>query len=415
MNFLFIHQNFPGQFCHLASELAEQGHQVVALGINEADKNKPLSDKVKHIRYKLGRGSTKDIHQLASEVETKVIRGEACAHACNQLKEKGFTPDLIYGHPGWGELLFVKTVYPDVPLVCFQEYFYNEEGYDANFDMEFATDRNWQVKSQMIMKNAYLYLTLEQSDWNVSPTHFQAGTYPDKWKSKFSVIHDGVNVKVAAPAKEAISVKLKDGTVLSAKSKVITFINRRLEPYRGFHSFVRSIPQIQKQNPDAHIVIIGGDKGTSYGAPCPKGEWKEHFLKEIEGDYDKSKVHFTGQVKHDSFIKFMQITSCHVYLTYPFVLSWSLLEAMACEAPIIGSNTAPVQEVVQHGVNGMIVDFFSPTDIAQNVTNILNNPSLARAYGKNARQTILDKYTLDDCLDKQINLIKMLVGNNIPV
>ena len=414
MNFLFIHQNFPGQFCHLSSELAEQGHQVIALGINQADPNKPLSDKVKHIRYKLTKGTTKGIHHLASEVETKVIRGEAVANACAQLKEKGFTPDLIYGHPGWGELLFIKTVYPDVPVVCFQEYFYNEEGYDANFDMEFATVRDWQVKSQMIMKNAYLYLTLEQSDWNVSPTHFQAGTYPDKWKHKFSIIHDGVNEKVAKPSKENISIKLKDGTTLTRKNKIITFINRRLEPYRGFHTFVRSIPHIQRQNPDAHIVIIGGDKGTSYGAPCPKGEWKEQFLKDIKGQYDPSLVHFTNTITHDTFIKFMQITSCHVYLTYPFVLSWSLLEAMACEAPIVGSNTAPVEEVIKNGSNGMIVDFFSPTDIADTVTEMIKNKPMAAAFGKNARQTILDKYTLDECLNKQLNLIKMLIGGNIP-
>jgi len=413
MNFLFIHQNFPGQFCHLASKLAEQGHQVIALGINQADPNKPLSDKVKHIRYKLTKGTTKGIHHLASEVETKVIRGEAVANTCAQLKEKGFTPDLIYGHPGWGELLFVKTVYPDVPLVCFQEYFYNEEGYDANFDMEFATVRNWNIKSQMIMKNAYLYLTLEQSDWNVSPTHFQSGTYPDKWRHKFSIIHDGIDETVAKPTKENISVKLNDETTLTRKNKIITFINRRLEPYRGFHTFVRSIPHIQRQNPDAHIVIIGADKGTSYGAPCPKGEWKEHFLKEIEGQYDPSLVHFTNMITHDSFIKFMQITSCHVYLTYPFVLSWSLLEAMGCGAPIVGSNTAPVEEVIKNGSNGMIVDFFSPTDIADSVTEMIKNKPLAEAFGKNARQTILDKYTLDECLNKQINLIKMLIGGNV--
>ena len=248
------------------------------------------------------------------------------------------------------------------------------------------------------------------------PLHtFKGGTYPDKWKNKFSIIHDGVNEKVAKPIKENISIKLKDGTTLTRKNKVITFINRRLEPYRGFHTFIRSIPHIQRQNPDAHIVIIGSEKGTSYGAPCSEGEWKDQFLKEIKGQYDPSLVHFTGTINHDSFIKFMQMTSCHVYLTYPFVLSWSLLEAMACEAPIVGSNTAPVLEIIDNGVNGMIVDFFSPTDIADSVTEMIKNKSLAQAYGKNARRTILDRYTLDDCLDKQINLIKMLIGKNIPI
>lgn len=415
MNFLFIHQNFPGQFCHLASELAEQGHQVVALGINEADKNKPLSDKVKHIRYKLGRGNTKGVHPLATEVEAKVIRAEACAAACNHLKEKGFIPDLIYGHPGWGELMFIKTVYPDVPLVCFQEYFYNEEGYDAGFDMEFAEERGWHKKSSLIMKNAYLLVTMQECDWNVSPTHFQAETYPDKWKHRFSVIHDGVNTDIAKPSKEKLFIELSDGTRLTKDSKVVTFINRRLEPYRGFHNFMRSIPYIQKQNPDTHIVIIGAQTGTSYGAKCPEGEWKDVYLKEIEGKYDPKLVHFTGTVAHDNFIKLMQLSSCHVYLTYPFVLSWSLLEAMACECPIVGSNTAPVLELIKHGHNGLIADFFSPTDIADSVTDILTSKGLALAYGKNARKTILENYKLEDCLDKQVNLIKMLTGKNMPV
>ncbi len=415
MNFLFIHQNFPGQFCHLASELAEQGHQVVALGINEADKNKPLSDKVKHIRYKLNRSTTKGIHPLASEMETKIIRAEACAAACNQLKSKGYNPDLIYGHPGWGEMLFLKTIYPDVPMVCFMEYFYGEEGYDAGFDMEFAENRDWVKKSSLIMKNAYLHLTLEQSDWNVSPTHFQQGTFPEKWKHKFSVIHDGVNVKIAKPSNENISIKLPDGAIITKKNKIVPFIDRRLEPYRGFHSFVRSIPHIQRQNPNAHIVIIGGQEGTSYGPKCPEGEWKDHFMKEIKGQYDPALVHFTGSITHDKFIKLMQMTSCHVYLTYPFVLSWSLLEAMACEAPIVGSNTAPVTELIKNGSNGMITDFFSPTDIADSVTELINNKSLSESYGKNARQTILRDYSLDDCLEKQINLIKMLTGKNIPL
>ena len=415
MNFLFIHQNFPGQFCHLASELAEQGHQVVALGINEADKNKPLSDKVKHIRYKLSRGNTKGVHPLATEVEAKVIRGEACAAACNHLKQNGFVPDLIYGHPGWGELMFIKTVYPDVPLVCFQEYFYNEEGYDSGFDMEFATERGWYKKSSLIMKNAYLLVTMQECDWNVSPTHFQAGTFPDKWKHKFSVIHDGVNTEIAKQIKEKLFVELSDGTRLTKQDKVVTFVNRRLEPYRGFHTFMRSIPHIQRKNPGTHIVIIGSQTGTSYGAKCPEGEWKDMYLKEIEGQYDPELVHFTGAVTHDNFIKLMQLSSCHVYLTYPFVLSWSLLEAMACECPIVGSNTAPVLELIKHGHNGLIADFFSPTDVSDSVTDLLNSKGLSLAYGKNARKTILENYKLEDCLEKQINLIKMLTGKNMPL
>lgn len=413
MNYLFIHQNFPGQFCHLASELAERGHQVIGLGINPADPNKPLHEKVKHIRYKLTRSSGKDTHDLSKEMEAKTIRGEACAAACNQLKSQGFTPDLIYGHPGWGEMLFLKTIWPDVPMICFQEYFYNEVGYDANFDLEFRRDRNWLVKSGLIMKNAYLYLSMEQADWNVSPTHFQANTFPEKWRSKFSVIFDGVNTQIAKPATETLRIKLKDGTKLTSKDKVITFINRRLEPYRGFHTMARAIPQIQKQNPDAHIVIMGHEKGASYGAMCPDGEWKDKFMGEIKGRYDPSLVHFTGCIPYSNFINLLQISSCHVYLTYPFVLSWSLLEAMACGCAIAGSDTAPVREMITHNVNGSLFDFFSPTGLADTVTDILQNPKLGAVYGLNARKTVLEKYQLKDCIEKQINLINMVQGKNM--
>lgn len=413
MNYLFIHQNFPGQFCHVASELAEQGHTVIGLGINSADPNKPLHEKVKHIRYKLMRSSGKDTHPLARETEAKAIRGESCAAACRELKKQGFKPDVIYGHPGWGELLFIKTIWPDVPLISFQEYFYNEHGYDANFDPEFAVERDWFQQSMLIMKNAYLYLTLEQADWNVSPTHFQAGTYPEKWKNKFSVIHDGVNVKVAKPSKQMISIKLNDGCTINSDNQVITFMNRRMEPYRGFHTFVRSIPKIQRKFPNAHIVIMGGLTGTSYGAPCEKGEWKDHFLKEIKGQYDPALVHFTGTIPYKNYIHLLQISKCHVYLTYPFVLSWSMLEAMACECPLVASDTAPVREVVTHGKDGLLFDFFSPEQLAETVGIMLKNPANGKKLGKAARQNILKNYNLDDCIQKQLTLIQMVQDNNL--
>jgi len=413
MKFLFIHQNFPGQFIHITRRLCDQGHTVVALGINPVDKNKPIHEKIQHFKYALSQGTTEKCHNLSKEVESKTIRGEGCAKACQQLKDKGFIPDIIYGHPGWGEMLFVKTIFPDTPMVCFQEYFYNEDGYDATFDPEFIGERTWQQKSGLIMKNAYLHLTLQQADWNISPTHFQAGTYPEMYRHKFSVIHDGIDVDHAKPTKEPKAIRLSDDTVLSPNDQIITFVNRRLEPYRGFHTFARAIPQIQKNNPNAKIVIVGRQKGVSYGAPCPEGEWKDMFMKEIEGKYDPSKVHFIGAIPYSAFIPLLQITKCHVYLTYPFVLSWSMIEAMSCGAPVIGSDTAPVREVIKHGHNGLLVDFFSPSDLASAVKEMLDQPNTAKIYGHNARNTVLRNYDMNECLDKQIAVLKMISSGNI--
>jgi glycosyltransferase involved in cell wall biosynthesis len=295
MRILFVHQNFPGQYVHIVQRLAQQGqHQIVALGINALDANRPLPEALQYFRYPLERGNTKGIHPLVMETETKIIRAEGCARAAEQLKAKGFTPDLICAHPGWGEALFLKAIWPDSPLLCYEEFFYRAHGFDSNFDPEFDRDWSWQEQARLNMKNAYLHLTLEQADWHVSPTHFQASSFPEHWQRRISVIHDGVDTRRAAPVANPRPLTLPDGTVLEKGQSIITFVNRSLEPYRGCHTFLRAIPDLQRQSPDARIVIVGETKGVSYGSPCPDGEWKDQFLAEIEGHYDPSGVHFAG-------------------------------------------------------------------------------------------------------------------------
>ena len=212
-----------------------------------------------------------------------------------------------------------------VPLLCYQEFFYNEFGFDSNFDPEFQDDRVWQEQAKLTMKNAYLHLTLEQADWNVSPTHFQASSFPEHWRRKISVIHDGVDLQVARPNPSPAPLTLPDGTVLEKGQSIVTFVNRCLEPYRGCHTFIRAIPELQRQHPELRLVVVGKTKGVSYGAACPDGEWGERFLAEIDGQYDPSRVHFTGPLPYSQFIPLLQLSACHVYLTYPFVMSWSLL------------------------------------------------------------------------------------------
>lgn len=409
MNILFVHNAFPGQYVHLVAALAAQGgHRLVGLGQHAL--TAPLPAGVHYCRYGLQRGNAPDVHPLASETESKVIRAEAAAAAAHHLAAEGFRPDLICAHPGWGEALFLPDVWPGVPLLCYQEFYYHSRGLDTDFDPELQSEPSWANCARVRMKNAHLQLTLEASRWNISPTVFQSSTFPSHWQSRISTIHDGVDTRAAAPNPQAPPITLADGTVLRQGDPVVTFVNRRLEPYRGCHTFIRAIPELQRLCPEARLVVVGNTSGVSYGSPCPGGEWKDHFLAEIEGRYDPSRVHFIGTIPHQQFLPLLQLSACHVYLTYPFVLSWSLLEAMACGCAVVGSATAPVQEVIRHGHNGLLVDFFSPGDLASAIAELLANRPQARALGEAARTTVLGNYSLEGCMPRQLSLMQLVVS-----
>lgn len=409
MNILFVHQGFPGQYVHLLHALAAQGsHRLVGLGMAAPPSSLPPA--VHYQRYGVRRGNATDVHPLAVETETKVIRGEACAAAAQQLREQGFTPDLICAHPGWGESLFLADVWPGKPILSYQEFYYHPRGLDTDFDLELQAIPDWQACAKVRMKTAYLQLTLEASRWHVTPTYFQRNTFPSHWHDRISVIYDGIDCDLAAPSSNPASLRLADGTLLQPGDPIVTFVNRRLEPTRGCHTFLRALPDLQRAIPDVRVIIVGATQGVSYGAVCPKGEWKDFFLAEIEGRYDASRVHFLGTLQHRQFLQLLQLSACHVYLTYPFVLSWSLLEAMSIGAPIVASATAPVQEVVQDGYNGLLVDFFSPADLAAAVVELLRNRERASQLGAAARATVVENYSLRHCLPQQLSLMQLVAS-----
>jgi len=371
----------------------------------------PLPKGVHYVQYGATRGNGQDVHPLALETETKVIRAEACAAAATQLKQKGFVPDIICGHPGWGELLFLPFIWPNTPILLYQEFFYNIHGFDIDFDPEFQSDLNWQKCAKAHMKNANTLLNLESASWNVTPTAFQRSSFPSRFHQRISVIHDGIDPK-AAPANsgDRLSLTLKDGHVCQQGDPIVTFVNRTLEPYRGYHSFIRSIPHLQQLSPEAHVVIVGQETGASYGGVCEQGEWKDYFLKEIDGLYDPTKIHFAGGINYDSFLTLLKLSKAHVYLTYPFVLSWSLLEAMSSGCAIVGSATGPVMEAIQHEHNGLLVDFFSHKDIAEYIHQLLTDRKLANKLGCQARKDALKHYSLERCLPRQLELIDLVAS-----
>jgi glycosyltransferase involved in cell wall biosynthesis len=398
--FLFIHQNFPGQFVHAAAELARLGHEVVALGIQGR-----AVPGVRLIRYAPKALARPSELEAARDFETKILRGTACAQAMQSLKQNGFTPDTVIAHPGWGEALFCKDVWPSARLLIFAEFFYSAEGADCNFDPEFASD-SWHERARLRLKNSVHLHALHAADAGYTPTQWQLRQVPQVYHPKMSVIFDGIDTALAAPDPQA-KVKLqRDAIELTENDEVITFVNRNLEPYRGFHVFMRALPEILKRRPKAHCLIVGRDE-VSYGtAPKTGGNWRQVMLAEVGAQLPMDRVHFLGQLAYKDYMRVIQISRCHVYLTYPFVLSWSCLEAMSAARVVVASNTGPVQEVIEHGVNGLLVDFFDVAGLAQQVSEVLAEPAKYQNLGSRARQTVLERYDLKaKCLPQQINLI----------
>jgi glycosyltransferase involved in cell wall biosynthesis len=407
MNVLLIHQNFPGQYRHLAPALAARGDRLLAIGGPTA---KPLSSIPLHRYDPLPRGGVPECHPWASDFQVKCLRAEAVASTAWELKQQGFAPDLVIGHPGWGELLAIKDVFPGIPVLHQLEFVYNLEGADTGFDPEFPRN-SWRDQARLRLRRAPQLLALQDLDWAMAPTCWQASTAPEEYARRISVIHEGINTVTIAPNPAASIHLSKSGLSLRPGDEVVSFVARNLEPYRGVHTFLRALPRLQQLRPQAQVVIVGAE-GVSYGSAPPQGgSWKEVFLREVGDQLDPSRVHFVGQVPHGVLHNLFQVCRCHVYLTYPFVLSWSLLEAMACGAVIVGSATPPVEEVIQHGHNGLLVDFFDPQALAQAVADVLANPEAHQSLGQAARRTVVEGYDLTTvCLPRQLRLVDQLAS-----
>ena len=419
MNVLFIHQNFPGQFKHLAPALARQGHTVVAMTLQRTSASHWQG--VRLVPYAVQRGSTPQIHPWVADIETQTIRAEACFRAALQMKAQGFTPDVIIAHHGWGESLFLKDVWPEAKLGIYCEFFYHPQGADVGFDPEFPAKDAGEV-CRLRLKNLNNLLHFEVADAGISPTHWQASTFPERFRERIRVIHDGIDTQALQPNPQVtltLTTQAGERLTLSRADEVVTFVNRNLEPYRGFHIFMRALPSILQRRPKARVLIVGGND-VSYGArpdPARYGglkTWREIFTAEVRpriADADWQRVHFLGHIPYPHFIALLQLSTVHVYLTYPFVLSWSLLEAMSVGCAIVASDTPPVREAIRHDETGRLVDFFDVTALAQEVCALLEDRAARERLGANARAHAQRHYDLAHvCLPQQLAWVEGLAG-----
>jgi glycosyltransferase involved in cell wall biosynthesis len=402
MNILFIHQNMPAQFKHVAPMLAKAGHRVIFL----TRSRRASLPGVEAVIYPAPPAVGKSTHPYLRRFEDAVHHGRAVVRAINLLRRQGFVPDLIIAHPGWGEALFLKDVLPAVPLIAFAEFSYRSHGLDAGFDPEESYGLDEMCRTRA--RNAHLLLSLGAADAAVSPTYWQRQSHPAALQPKIEVMFDGIDLEVVKPRPDA-SFLLPGGRVLRRGDPIITYVARNLEPYRGFRTFMRSIPHLQRLRPDADILIVGGN-AVSYGrAPAGFADWRSAMDAEVR--YDPARVHFLGRLPYDRYLDVLAIGSAHAYLTYPFVLSWSCIEAMAMGALVVGSDTGPVREVIRDGENGLLTDFFDPEALARKLVAALDDPGCFEPLRGAAIETARDNYGIDRALSQWRDLVSRITAN----
>lgn len=392
MNILFIHRSFPAQFKFLSAALAQNANNLV-LFITSSEEN--YIQGVNKLLYKPQRKVAPDIHPYLKEYEEAIIHGQAAADIALAMKKRGIIPDIIFAH-SWGSALFMKDIFPETPLLCYFEWFGNSE--NSVFDFG-GNVLDFDKKALIRSNNCRNLIDLYSCDGGISPTQWQKDQFPKEFHDKIEVIHDGIETEFFKPDSNAKFIIKDKNLELSANDEVITYATRGMEPLRGFPQFMEAVAKLQKKRPNAHFVIAGSNF-VHYGVGAEKGTYKEIMLNKLR--LDMTKIHFVDVLPYPEYLKLLQISSAHVYLTYPYVLSWSILEAMACECCIIASDTQPVTEVIKDNYNGLLVDFYDINGLAQKIEYALNNKEKIQEIRKNARQTILDKYALKDMIPKQL-------------
>ncbi len=407
MRYLFVHQNFPGQYLHIIHHLMKDpSSEVVFLG----EPNGRSIDGVRRVLYSTPKPDQEHIYPVARDFDLAARRGGTVADMARNLKRLGFTPDIVIGHHGWGEMLDLKDVWPDVPILGYFEFFYQTDGQDVDYDPEFplTNERFPRVRAMNLIN----FLALNLNEHGQTPTQWQLDTYPQWAHSKIRLIREGARLDVCKPEPAARKRPFEIGKFhVRPDEKLVTYVARNLEPYRGFHTMMRTLPHLLAERPDVKVVLVGGDE-VSYGARLAKGTWREFYCQELAGKYDESRVCMPGQIAYDKYLEMLKRSDTHIYLTYPFVASWSLREALACGCAVVAADVQSVTEFVQHDSNGLLVPGLDNRKLADTVLQLLEDNKLNRRLRLSARRYAEQYLDMNDYLANMTATIKEITGAN---
>jgi glycosyltransferase involved in cell wall biosynthesis len=405
VKYLFVHQNFPGQFLHIVKHLtAQRRHDLVFI----TEPNRNHIGGVRKVPYRRPQSSPAQTHPVARDLDAAARRAEVVARTAQNLKGLGYTPDIIIGHHGWGELLNLPDVWPTAPILGYMEYYYQTDKADVGFDPEFRLPQSEYPRVRA--KNTINHLAYANGGRGLTPTLWQLSTYPAWMREWIILLREGVDLSVCQPDPKVKRQVLTIGDMrIAPTDKLVTYVARDLEPYRGFHTMMRAVPHLLRDRKNIKVVIVGGD-GVSYGSPPPRGSWKDVMLAEQSGKIDLKRVVFPGRLDYELYVRLLQRSDAHIYLTYPFVASWSLREALAIGCPVVGSDTEPVREFIEDGKNGVLADFFDPAGLARKVLNIIETPTLARRLSTAARKYAERHLSMADYLAAYDKVIETMTG-----
>lgn len=407
MQILFLHPNMPGQFKHLARALGAEGTHRIFFVTKHKTAEIPG---VVRVTYEVKQQVAEKTHRYLRQTEQAVYQGQAVWRVCHALKtQQGFTPDIIIAHPGWGDALFLKDLFPNARFLHFCEFYYRAHGADVGFDpAEPVTEDDL---ARLRLKNVTNQVNLDVMDWGIAPTVWQWSLHPKEQQSRISVLHDGVDTDRCAPDATA-SFTLPDGSVVKPGDEIVTYIARNFEPYRGFPTFMQAAEILLKERPNLRIIAVGADQ-VSYGKSAGKDTtYRKEWMKKVT--LPAERMIFLPPVPYDQLLNLFRVSRAHLYLTYPFVLSWSMLEAMSCGVALVASRTKPVLEVIEDGKNGLLADFFSPRDVADKLGQLLDAPDGNAALRAHARQTVVERFALKDVLPLQLQLVRDVAQGMLP-